>query len=312
MVLRDSFWGYILLLISKTGLSTSMFIVKYWGISLILTAFSVASFGSLVISLYMQRRRVQINVPSSIRYLNVLRFIMRDLGLLGVWVGYLHGSIPRASALCFCGALFLTLLNRIVFKERVPLWRVGMMLLAWCGVVLIVGPWSVSAQSIYVDIVVIASALLISSSTCLLKYLLNKGLDVTLSLRDSAMFRMVLAVCVGLCCWPHLVSNVTKFSESYMSLCLILFGVVVLQNFALVLHMVGIKKGRLVNVPFMDVWRFGYEWLAGFFVFHHQLHSRALCGALIVSFSVFVMGWIEWKASSDRKKEISSKTEAPS
>ncbi len=299
---RESFWGYLVLLLAKTSLSTSVFIVKYYGVGLLVTSFSVAFFGGACLAIYNIFRHVKASFPARLRYLNIARFVIRDLGLLGVWFSYVHGSIPRASALYFSGALFLVVFNRLFFKEPVPRWRVGLLLGAFAGMLIMVQPWH-ATQSIYIDCLVIASSFCIALSNCFVKHLLNEGMDIASSLKDSAFFRIFLSC--GAYCWfsTQVHENIMQFEGRYGFLWGLLFLVVIMQNSALILHMIGMKKGRLLHVPFMDVWRLGYEWCMGFFIFNQTIKGSAAVGAIVIFLVVFMTAFWEWRQHRSQSKK---------
>ena len=297
MVRRDVLKGYLILLINKTMVNLSFFMIKFFNIAMWPFSVLIAVFGVVMMGWCPKREKKD---KFFIQVWDYIRFVLRDAGMYLVLWSYQHGNVPRLSALFFSASFVLPLGASIFFKEKVPPVQWMLMLLGLVGVGLIVQVWNFELSfNILLDGAAILASIVIAVNYGILKKILQKGMNQRRSFQRSAYFRVATVLAYYMFFEVDLQSFfIMPEGLSPLCLCVVLTFVGILQNLGTILHVKGISYGNLSYIPFVDLWRFCFAWLVGYFVFDQTLQGFALYGTLIILTVVVLMACVAKKSKS--------------
>ncbi|MCY4413429.1 MAG: hypothetical protein OXC30_00380 [Alphaproteobacteria bacterium] len=276
-----TFAVFLALACAKSFVSTSVFSLKYFGINILLAYCFISSLG-FVIAHFWRKASSPHDFSKKIWLLNGIRFFMRDAAIASVLYAYLHGVIPRVSALFFTTGFLLPILSRIFLGTKTPLWKWCVLGLGYIGLLVILQPFDNCYAWNFYDILVLLAALGLAASNVLLKSLLKKGLRVVDSLYASNICRMAICFVCLIIFFDDVVANVKGTSLCLSELIGLLVLSALLQNAAQTLHTYAFKWGRIPFLSIMELWRFVFDAAVGYFIFHQMLIGCEVIGVTII------------------------------
>ena len=109
-------------------------------VSLIQIIVSRAAIGIIFLSIFLYFSGRKIYFGSSYPFIATLRGILFFAGFLLFYIALSEISLAQATSLFFVSPLFMTILSRIILKNRIGIRRIGAIIIGFSGTILIVRP----------------------------------------------------------------------------------------------------------------------------------------------------------------------------
>ena len=286
---------------SKSFISLSVFAIKYFNVSIVLAYFASSWTGLFTSSVWLKARQ-NMNIAPRLWILNSLRCILRDAALLGVFYGFMHGSIPRVSAIFFSTSFLLPIFGRIFLKLKTPPMQWLFLLLGYIGLIMVLRPLACVDDNIQLDAVILAAACGLSLSNTTLKYLMGQGMRISEGIFISSVFRVVVSSIFLWIFFDDVSSNVASFDGRYLTLILTIVACSLWQNAAQALHTYTFRWGPLPLLSIMELWRFVYDACIGYFLFNHVLGLHESWGVVVIAVAIVGMSVVNWRAAEEQKR----------
>ena len=185
--------GTILVIISALSLSISMSLVKQLNsdIPTLLAVFIRSCFGLLFLMPFLRKNPIQAIRTIKLR-LHILRSILTLGAMFCTYYAYRHLPIAFATSIGMSGPLFTITLSVIILKDHIGLWKWVLVLIGYCGVILVIRP-----TSFIVDIAIIVALLAnILSSCCIIiaKILSKNDSTITIMLYSNIGITIISAL----------------------------------------------------------------------------------------------------------------------
>lgn len=294
------FWPILILApLSKALVSGSVFLLKYFDVPLLLAYFALSLIGAVVMGLWCMYQ----NVPwlrGRLLFLNTVRFVLRDSALFLIFYAFLHGSVPRVSAIYFSTSFFIPIFGRLLLKIKTAPHQWFFLALGYVGIIIILNPFGQLRDPI-IDALVLISAMSISMSNVLVKYLANRGVGVANSLLASSVFRCVVSVIFLLIFFQDIQQSTQGFSGNLPTLWGVLLAGAFLQNLSQGIHLYTYRWGRLSFLAGLDLMRFVFDALMGYFVFEHVMTTRESVGVSVIVVAILSLSYTNWKLLKSRR-----------
>lgn len=294
---------------SKSFISLSVFFLKYFNISVVVAYLGSSWLGLFTSSVWLKVRKEN-KIPLNIWCANSMRCLLRDAALLGVFYGFMHGSIPRVSAIFFSTSFLLPIFGRIFLKLKTPPTQWLFLILGYIGLMIILRPFSCTQDNGTLDVIVLCATCGLALSNTTLKYLMGKGMRISESIFISSVFRVVASTIFLFIFFDDVAHNISDFEGRYITLIVIIVFCALWQNAAQALHTYTFRWGRLPLLAIMELWRFVYDACVGYFLFNHVLGIHESWGVLVIAVAIVGMSVVNWRAvKQDRILKKSVKNE---
>ena len=286
---------------AKSFISLSVFSIKYFNISIVLAYFVSSWTGLFSSSLWIKALRKAAS-PPKMWIINCMRCVLRDAALLGVFYGFMNGSIPRVSAIFFSTSFLLPIFGRIFLKLKTPPVQWLFLVLGYIGLMMVLRPLSCSQDNMVLDGIVLCAACGLSLSNTILKYLMGQGMRVSEGLFISSVFRIVASAIFLFVFFDDVSANIMSFDGRYEFLVLIVFACAAWQNLAQALHTYTYRWGRLPLLAIMELWRFVYDACVGYFLFNQVLGLQEYWGVLVIAVAIVGMSVVNWRVVKEERR----------
>lgn len=96
--------------------------------------------GSIILAVFLKSTGRSFSVRSHYPLLAITRGILFPFGFLCFYLALAKMPIAEASALFFVSPIFMTILSRIIFKNKIGIYRISAIIFGFVGVLLIIKP----------------------------------------------------------------------------------------------------------------------------------------------------------------------------
>ena len=287
----------------KTLIVFSIFALRYFNVSIILSYFVSASFGLLVCIFWSYKKAL---VPTKSKFfwaVNGTRCFLRDCGLLGFFYCFVYGSIPRVSAIFFTTSFLLPLFGSIFFKTPISVKQWLFLLLGYVGLLLVLHPLMYASGHWHntIDIIALISACALAGSNTVLKYLTQKKINIIDSLFIGNVVRFAMSIVCMMIFHGSMQENFQAFSGNYGHLAIVLLACACAQNAAQAMHVYAFRWGQLPFLGIMDLWRFVCEVAGGYIFFLQVLDTEAFYGVACICTAIVGMLCFEQQGMKTQK-----------